>query len=147
MFQWVPGALALPAGCVGLIIGMALLALGLSLPSLALLVLGGMIAGLGQGLSFRAGLTAVNASAPAAQRAEVASSFFIVAYVAISLPVIGEGALAHATGLRPAGLAFAGVVAALVAIVLVLLARTRDHPNAGLVPVRSKTGKPDLMRS
>lgn len=134
MLQWVPEALALSAGCVGLIIGMASLALGLSLSSLALLVLGGVIAGFGQGLSFRAGVASLNASTPAAQRAEVASSFFIVAYVAISLPVIGEGALAQATGLRPAGLAFAGVVAALAAIVLVLLASPREQPNPGSVP-------------
>ena len=65
----------------------------------------------------------VNSVSPADQRAEVASSFFVVAYVAISLPVIGEGALAQAIGLRPAGLIFAGVVATLAGVVLGLLAR------------------------
>lgn len=119
----VPERRALPGGCVALIGGMGLLALGLASSSLALLVIGGVVAGFGQGLSFRAGLAAVNARAPADQRAEVASSFFIVAYVAISLPVIGEGALAQGIGLRPAGLTFAGVVAALAAIVLGLLGR------------------------
>jgi hypothetical protein len=82
-----------------------------------------VIAGLGQGLSFRAGLATLNARSPASQRAEVASSFFVVAYVAISVPVIGEGGLAQASGLRPAGFAFTGVVAFLSAIVLALLAR------------------------
>jgi predicted MFS family arabinose efflux permease len=129
MLELVPEAAALPAGCAALIAGMASLALGLALSSLALLVLGGVIAGLGQGLSFRAGLAAVNARSPSDQRAEVASSFFIVAYVAISLPVIGEGALAQATGLRPAGLTFAGVVAALSAIALALLARPGDRAH------------------
>jgi hypothetical protein len=43
--------------------------------------------------------------------------------VAISLPVIGEGALAQATGLKPAGFTFVALVAALSAIVLVLLAK------------------------
>jgi hypothetical protein len=115
--------LALPVGCVLLIVGMGAFALSLGLSSLALLVLGGVIAGLGQGLSFRAGLAALNAQSPAPHRAEVASSFFIVAYVAISLPVIGVGALAQLSGLRPAGFAFTGVVAALSVIVLALLAR------------------------
>jgi hypothetical protein len=55
----------------------------------------------------------------------VASSFFVVAYIGISLPVIGEGALAQAIGLRPAGLAFAGAVAALAAAALTLLAASR----------------------
>jgi predicted MFS family arabinose efflux permease len=118
--------LALPIGCALLIGGMGLLALSLGLASLALLVLGGVIAGLGQGLSFRAGLASLNARAPAANRAAVASSFFVVAYVAISVPVIGEGALAEVSGLRPAGFAFTAVVAALSAVVLALLARGSD---------------------
>jgi MFS family permease len=128
MLELVPEATALPGGCVALIAGMALVALGLAGSSLALLVAGGVIAGFGQGLSFRAGLTSVNARAPAEQRAEVASSFFIVAYIAISLPVIGVGALAQATGLRAAGLIFAALVATLAAVVLGLLARGGARP-------------------
>lgn len=119
----VPEHAALPAGCAILILGMAFLALGLSMSALALLVLGGVIAGFGQGLSFRSALATVNAQSPPEQRAAVASSFFVVAYVAISLPVIGEGVLAQGAGLKPAGLIFAGLVAALAAIVLALLRR------------------------
>jgi predicted MFS family arabinose efflux permease len=121
--EWVPEWAALPAGCLALIAGMGLFALGLGVSSLALLVLGGVVAGFGAGLSFRSGLASVNANAPARVRAEVASSFFVVAYVAISLPVIGEGVLAELVGLRTAGLVFAAVVAALAAVVLVLLVR------------------------
>jgi MFS family permease len=126
----VPGRIALPVGCCGLIAGMAILAIGLATSSLAPLVLGGVIAGLGQGLSFRAGLAALNAEAPAARRAEVASSFFVVAYVAISIPVVGEGVLAEIAGLRTAGLIFAAAVAALSATVLILLARARPAAAA-----------------
>jgi predicted MFS family arabinose efflux permease len=116
-------SVAMTAGCGALVAGMALLALGLAVSSLALLVLGGLVAGFGQGLSFRAGLGAVNAGSPADRRAEVASSFFVVAYVAISIPVVGEGLLSQVVGLRTAGLVFAAIVAALAAVVLVLLAR------------------------
>jgi len=116
---------ALLAGCAGLIVGMAVFAAALAISSLPLLIVGAMLAGLGQGLSFRAGLAAVNSAAPADQRGEVASSFFVVAYVALSLPVIGEGVLAELAGLRTAGLVFAGAVAALAAVALALLAQRR----------------------
>jgi hypothetical protein len=132
MLGLVTQAVAIPAGCLALIVGMGSLALGLALSSLALLVLGAVIAGCGQGLAFRAGLTAVNARAPADQRAAVVSSFFVVAYVAISLPVIGEGVLAQAIGLRPAGLTFAAAVAALAAAVLAMVARRRVTGAGGV---------------
>jgi MFS family permease len=123
-------AVAMPVGCLALIAGMGSLVLGLAFSALPLLVVGGVVAGFGQGLSFRAGLTAVNASAPAEARSEVASSFFVAMYTAISLPVIGEGVLAEATGLRIAGITFAAAVAALAAAVLVLLRRrtAREAP-------------------
>jgi MFS family permease len=121
--NWIAERRAMTVGCAGLIAGMALLAVGLGIGSLALLVLGGLVAGFGQGLSFRSGLAALNAKSPSDHRAEVASSFFVVAYVAISIPVVGEGLLAEATSLRTAGLVFAAAVAALSAVVLVLLAR------------------------
>jgi MFS family permease len=114
----IPAALGLVAGCAGLIAGMAVFALGLAVASLALLVLGGVVAGLGQGLGFRAGLAAVNRAAPADQRGEVASAFFIVAYVALSLPVVGVGLLAQVWSLKAAGLIFAAVVSALALAVL-----------------------------
>ena len=122
------GERSMPIGCGGLIAGMGLLALGLALPSLAFLVVGGVVAGLGQGLSFRAGLAGVNAAAAPEERAAVASSFFVVAYLAISVPVIGVGLLAEAAGLRTAGLVFAAVVAGIAAVVLALLAR---RPKSG----------------
>jgi MFS family permease len=132
LLEVVPDAAAVPAGCGGLIAGMGLLAAGLAVSSLALLVTGAVLAGVGQGLSFRAGLAMVNAQAPPEQRGSVASSFFVVAYVAISIPVIGEGVLAELTSLRTAGLVFAAVVAAISALVLLLLARQRRNvPDGG----------------
>lgn len=118
------GDIALPAGCAGLLVGIGIIALSLAISSLALLVVGGVVAGLGQGVSFRAGLTAVNERTPSDRRAEVASSFFVVAYVAISVPVVGVGVAAQLAGLRTAGLIFAAVVSGLVLAVLGLLARS-----------------------
>jgi MFS family permease len=125
LLEVVPQKVALSAGCGGLIGGMAILAAGLASSSLGLFITGIVVAGTGQGLSYRAGLAGVNQAAPPEQRGEVASAFFVVAYVAISIPVIGEGVLAQLTSLKPAGLVFTGAVAALAAVVLGLLARRR----------------------
>ena len=126
----VPERLAMPGGCASLIAGMAVLVLGIALPSLALLVIAGIVAGFGHGLSFRSGLAALNARSPATRRAETASCLFIVCYVAISVPVIGEGALSQAVGLRTAGITFAAVVAAVATVALALLARSPARTTA-----------------
>ncbi|HEY1516519.1 MAG TPA: MFS transporter [Solirubrobacteraceae bacterium] len=138
----VPERAAIPTGAGALIAGMGSLALGLADSSLTLLVLGIVIAGFGQGLSFRGGLMQVNERSPAAQRGAVASSFFVVMYIAISVPVIGEGLLAQAVGLRVAGLTFAALVAALSAAVLILLARTHRPTTRARAAVRSEAHAP-----
>lgn len=114
---------ALLAGCVGLIVGMLLVGSSLPTRSLPLLVAGALVAGLGQGMGFRAGLTAVTVAAPPQRRGEITSTYFFVLYIGITIPVIGEGAAAGAFGLIGAGMAFAGGVALLAAIALALLMR------------------------
>lgn len=114
---------ALTIGCVGLVLGMALLGISLPVRSLPLLVAGGLVAGVGQGLSFRAGLGSVIAACPPENRGETASAFFVALYVGIAIPVVGEGVAATAFGLVTAGVVFAGLVGALACLVLVLLAR------------------------
>lgn len=118
---------ALPLGCAVLVVGLVLVGASLWAESLALLVLGGMCGGLGQGLAFRAGLTGVSAAAPAAHRAATVSSFFVVAYTGISVPVIGVGALSVALGLRSAGLIFTGCVIVVAAVTGVWLYRRRGQ--------------------
>jgi MFS family permease len=112
---------ALPAGCVLLVVGMVLVASSLPTRSLPLMVVGAAVAGLGQGTSFRAGLAGVSEASPEELRGEVTSTFFVTLYVGISLPVIGEGALAGAVGLVTAGIVFSAAVALLAVVALVLL--------------------------
>lgn len=83
-------------------------------------------------MSFSRGLAAVVERAPAQRRAEVSSTYFVVAYVAISLPVIGEGLAAQSLGLRTAGITFAITVAVLAAICLtaILFAEARTKLSA-----------------
>jgi len=112
---------ALPIGCGVMIVGMAVIASGLAAASLALLLTGAVVAGLGTGLGFRAGLAAVNAQAPAERRGELNSSYFVVAYLALSIPIVGVGAVTQGLGLRTAGLLFSAAVVVLVLGVLVSL--------------------------
>lgn len=124
---------ALRLGCVLLIAGSTVLALSLSVASLALLVTGGVIAGAGQGAGFAAGLASINGVTPAAERGATISSFFVVCYVAISVPVIGVGLLAAVTDLVVAGTVFSAVVALLAAGAIVGVNRLEaqaDVPGA-----------------
>ena len=114
---------ALVLGCALLAGGVGLLALTLGIESLAALVASAAVVGVGQGLVIGAGLAAINQRAPVEHRAETASSFFVVLYVGLSVPVIGVGLAAHTWSLRGAGITFSFAVAALVLVVLASLAR------------------------
>ncbi|WP_426402938.1 MFS transporter [Streptomyces sp. R-07] len=114
---------SLPLGCAVLIAGLAFLAGALSAELLALVVLAALVGGAGQGLSFRAALSAVAAAAPVDRRAAVISTLFVVAYTGISIPVIGVGLLAEPLGLEQAGLVFTGCMLLLVASAATYLLR------------------------
>jgi MFS family permease len=112
---------AVAIGCAILVAGMVILAVALQLSSLVGLIAAAVVAGIGQGISFSRGLAAVAERAPADRRAEISSSYFVVAYVAISLPVVGEGLAAQQWGLQTAGVTFAIAVAILSTICLVAI--------------------------
>ncbi|AXG76468.1 MFS transporter [Streptomyces paludis] len=113
----------LPAGCLVLVAGLVLVGASLLVESMALLVAGALCGGLGQGLAFRAGLTAVSGAAPPERRGGTVSAFFVIAYLGISVPVVGVGALTLWLGLRGAGLVFTAVVTVLVAAIGLYLLR------------------------
>lgn len=119
---------ALLVGCVLLVVGMVMVGISLPTRSLTLLVAGALVAGLGQGSTFRSALAGVSAATPEEQRGEVTSTFFVALYVGISIPVIGEGALAASVGLVTAGIVFSVLVAALAVLALVLLRRSDRAP-------------------
>jgi len=106
-------ARAVAAGCALLVTGMVVLAVALAFSSLAGMLAAAAVAGAGQGISFSRGLSAVVERVPTAQRGEVSSTYFVVGYVAISVPVVGVGLAAQAWGLRTAGVSFAAVVGVL----------------------------------
>jgi MFS family permease len=123
---------AVAIGCAILVAGMVILAVALQLSSLVGLIAAAVVAGIGQGISFSRGLAAVAERTPADRRAEVSSSYFVVAYVAISLPVVGVGVAGQRWGLQTAGATFAIAVAILATICLVgiLLLEARQPRSA-----------------
>jgi len=123
---------AVAIGCAILVAGMLILAVALHFSSLAGLVAAAIVSGVGHGISFSRGLAAVDERTPAERRAEVSSTYFVVAYVAISLPVIGEGLAAGAWGLRTAGVSFAVAVAILAGVCLaaILAQEARESRRA-----------------
>lgn len=122
-------------GCIGLVLG--LIWVGLCVPerSLGALLLGTVLAGIGQGISFRAGLGEIASAAPGHRRAEVTSSFFVVLYVAISLPVIALGIAVQLAGIQRATLLFAGLTIALVLTALLMLMRGQMNRKPGAAPI------------
>jgi len=123
---------AVAVGCAILVVGMVILAVALQLSSLVGLIAAAVVAGIGQGISFSRGLAAVAERAPADRRAEVSSTYFVVAYVALSLPVVGEGLAAQHWGLQTAGVTFAVAVAILstICLVAILVLEARQSRSA-----------------
>jgi MFS family permease len=100
-----------------------LIGLSLLLPSLGLLVLADVrgslplllvdsaLTGLSAALGYRGSLQTINDIAPAAQRGEVMSSYFVACFVGNSVPVIGIGVAAAAWGSVVAVTVFASLLA------------------------------------
>jgi MFS family permease len=101
------------AGLALLVPAIALLVLAEAAHSMALLLFGTAVGGLATGLGYRFGLQRVNELAPEEQRSEVISSYLIVCYAAISLPVIGVGVLSGLTNPTIADSVFGGLICAL----------------------------------
>lgn len=120
------GPLALPAGCAVLILGLAGIAGALIWSSLTVLIIGTVVVGVGQGLSFRNGMAAITERTPPDRRSGAVSSFFLVAYAGISVPVVLVGVATAYWDLRTAGIAFTAAVTALaLAALIIVLALNR----------------------
>ncbi len=83
----------LQAGIGALVIGigLAVLAIWLPSPSLALFIGGGVVIGAGSGAIFKGAVGTVMSISPPERIAESLTGVFLAAYVGISLPVVGAG--------------------------------------------------------
>jgi MFS family permease len=85
-------------GLALLVLSLGLIVAGLSEASLALFVLGSLVAGAGAGLVFMGSLATANQLAPDDNKAQVVSTYFVVAYLGLTIPVIGVGIAAEHVG-------------------------------------------------
>lgn len=110
-------------GTVTMIVSMGALVFALMAGSLPVLIASAVLAGAGQGLVFMTGMRAITAVTAPERRTEATTSYFILAYVFMSVPAIGAGFLAATVGLANATVIFAVAVA--VVCVLGLVAARR----------------------
>ena len=101
------------AALMPVVVAGACLVLAEALHAMGWLLLGTLIAGVATGLGYRFGLQRVNELSPDDRRAEVISSYLIVCYVGISLPVIGIGLVSSATSSLFADVLFGALIVAL----------------------------------
>ena len=112
-------------GLLALAVGVVLLAIGDHTASLPGFLIGGIAAGAGAGLLFKAAVGAVAAMAPRAERGEALASLFLFAYAGLIVPVIGLGVALEHTAATTAMTWFTGILLALLVTVGVLARRSR----------------------
>jgi MFS family permease len=137
------------AGMAAMVIGvgLAVLAVWLRPPSLALFIAGGALIGAGSGAIFKGAVGTVMSVSPPERIAESLTGVFLSAYVGISLPVVGAGiTLARHVTPKVTILGFAiAVTVGIAASAIKLLGRTTTHAPVGptaAAPVDAHDGTP-----
>ncbi|MEU6578093.1 MFS transporter [Streptomyces sp. NPDC046805] len=100
-------------GCTALLLGMLTVSGALLADSPALFFTGSAMTGVGFGLTFMGSTRRITQAAPVARRGETLAAFFVVAYLAFSLPAILAGFLSTRFGLTHTFYAFATLTALL----------------------------------
>ncbi len=106
---------------------LALVVAGLSEASLSLFLTGSIVSGVAAGALFIGSLSTANRLAPAEIRGQVASTYFVFAYVGLTIPVIGVGVASQYEGDFRAVLVCSIVLAALCAIAMAGILRASDR--------------------
>ncbi|WP_233551083.1 MFS transporter [Amnibacterium setariae] len=101
---------------VAMVVGLAGLAAGALVTAEWLFVAGGLVAGLGVGLLFRASLGIATGLVPAPQRGEVLAAMFLIAYVGLTVPVLLVGAALAFLPAVPVLVVFSAAIAVLAAV-------------------------------
>jgi MFS family permease len=81
-----------------LLVSLALIVAGLSQASIALFLIGTVVGGVAVGAIFIGSLSTANRLAPAEARGRVVSTYFVFAYVGLTIPVVGVGVAAEHVG-------------------------------------------------
>ena len=88
--------------------------------SLPVLLCDSALAGVAVAFGYRGSLQVANEIAPDEARAEVLSSYFVVAFSGAAMPVIGVGLLSRLAQRRPRQIVFAATIGAFAIIALVI---------------------------
>jgi len=92
---------------------LALIVAALAAASMALFLAGTVVGGVAVGAVFLGSLATANRLAPPGRRAQTVSTFFVLCYAGLIIPVVGVGVATLFTGDFPAVLAFSVLLAAL----------------------------------
>ncbi|PAY23906.1 MFS transporter [Dietzia natronolimnaea] len=116
----------------GVVIGGAMLVVGLASASLALeaasvpaLVVGSAVTGVGMGLLFLMGTSLVAQNAPGSSRGEVFSALFVIAYLSLGVPAVVAALLSEVVGLTTAFHVMSVVVSVIAVGALLAVMRIR----------------------
>lgn len=105
------------------LVALALIVTGLAEASMALFLAGTVIGGVAVGAAFIGSLSTANRLAPVQMRGRVVSTYFVFAYVGLTIPVIGVGIASEHVGDFRAVLVCSIVLAALCAVSMTAIRR------------------------
>jgi dipeptide/tripeptide permease len=118
-------------GAVFLALGIATLAfVVVTTAPLGYFFLGGIIAGAGAGALFKAALAIAGTLAEPAHRGEVLAGVFLIAYIGLTIPVVGIGVATVWVSLPVAFIGFAVVIIAIALLTAIPLIRRLQHQPA-----------------
>jgi MFS family permease len=124
-------------GNIGIIIGSILIMAAVGTTAVSLLWIGGIIAGVGMGATFSGSARGLVPEVKPHQRAGLFAGIFFVAYISLGVSAIVAGYVAGAIGVASMAVGFAGVLAIISLIALLLSAgifarsRREQHAAAG----------------
>jgi hypothetical protein len=116
-------------GATALVTGLLITLAGVHVQSASVFFVGTAVAGTGFGAAFQGALRSVMPLAHAHERAGLMAAFYILSYLAFSVPAILAGTMARVVGLRTATDAYGAV---LVALSLTTLLASAAHRRAAL---------------
>jgi len=114
---------ALAAGAAALAIGVGVTLAGVQLQSTAAFFAGTVIAGLGFGAAFNGSIRSLVLLAAPHERAGLMSGFFVLSYLAFSLPAVAAGLFAGHFGLQTTAMGYALALMAMAAAALLAMGR------------------------
>ena len=124
---------AMTIGIYASIVGPIGIISGVFAGSLAIMIIGQAIAGVGFGASFTAALRLIFPLAPAHQRAGVVAGIYLVSYIAFGVPIVNAGQLTNTLGLVPTVYWYTALTILLAVISLIAQIRIKHTRSANVL--------------